>query len=94
MSSITPQRFTVYYSGSVQGVGFRYTACSVARSYDVSGYVHNCPDGRVELVAEGRPDELNAFLRHVRDRLSNHIRDERRDVQAATGEFTGFGIRH
>ena len=94
MSTIPPQRYTVYYAGSVQDVGFRYTACSVARGHDVSGYVRNCPDGKVELVAEGRPDELDAFLRDVRDRLFTHIRDERRDAQAATGEFKGFNIRH
>jgi len=94
MSTNSPQRYTVIYAGRVQGVGFRYTTCSIARGHDVSGYVRNCPDGRVELVAEGRPHELDVFLREVRDRFFNHIRDEQGDVQAATGEFTGFDIRH
>jgi acylphosphatase len=86
-------RSTVYYTGHVQGVGFRYTTHSIARGHEVTGYVRNLPDGRVELVAEGERRETGAFLREVRDRLSNHIRDERRDVGPATGEFNSFEIR-
>jgi acylphosphatase len=87
------QRHTVYFAGHVQGVGFRYTARSIARRYDVAGFVRNLPDGRVELVVEGQPREVDAFLRDVRDRFSNQIRDERSDVRPATGEFDGFDIR-
>ena len=43
----------MYFSGHVQGVGFRYTTRSVASRFAVTGYVRNLPDGRVELVAEG-----------------------------------------
>ncbi len=94
MAASTPQRSTVRYSGHVQGVGFRYTAHSIARGYRVTGYVRNLPDGRVELVAEGEPPETDAFLREVRERFFNHIRDERRDQGPATGEFGGFEIQH
>lgn len=94
MSPTSSKRYTMYFAGRVQGVGFRYNTSSIARRYDVSGYVRNCPDGRVELVAEGTPSELDAFLREVRDRFFNNIRDERQDVQEPTGEFTGFDIRH
>jgi acylphosphatase len=94
MSTTTPQRHTVYYSGHVQGVGFRYTARSIARGYDVTGFVRNLPDGVVELVAEGAAHEVDAFRREVRDRFFNLIRDERCEVQPATGEFTGFEIHH
>jgi acylphosphatase len=87
------QRKSVYYAGRVQGVGFRYTAQAIARRYDVSGYVRNLPDGRVELVVEGERHELAAFLDDVRERMIHHIRDERIDTQPATGEFAGFEIR-
>ncbi len=90
----THQRHTVYYSGHVQGVGFRYTTSSVARGYAVTGYVRNLPDGRVELVVEGSREDLAMMSREIQDRLSSCIRDERRDVQPATGEFTRFEIRH
>jgi acylphosphatase len=94
MKSSTPQRYTVYYTGHVQGVGFRYTTRSIARGYEVAGFVRNLADGRVELVAEGQPQELEAFRREVRDRFFNQIRDERCDVLEATGQFAGFEIRH
>ena len=88
------ERRIVVYSGRVQGVGFRYTTHSIARRHDVTGYVRNLPDGRVELVADGRRQEIESFLREIRDHFSGHIRDERSDVQPATGEFTSFDIRH
>ncbi len=51
----------IFYSGHVQGVGFRYTAKSVATGYEIAGVVRNLPDGRVELVAEGPRAEWNNF---------------------------------
>jgi acylphosphatase len=87
-------RHTVTYTGHVQGVGFRYTTHAIARGYAVAGYVRNLPDGRVELVAEGNRQEIDAYLEAIRDRLANHIRDERSDVGPATGEFSGFEIRY
>jgi acylphosphatase len=88
------ERRTVYYSGHVQGVGFRYAARSAAARFAVGGYVRNLSDGRVEVVAEGEPRELDAFLRAIHDQLGDHIRNEQSDSQAASGEFSGFEIRH
>ena len=42
-----------YFSGRVQGVGFRYQACRIARSLGLAGYVKNLWDGRVELESQG-----------------------------------------
>jgi acylphosphatase len=94
MKSSPRLRMTIHYSGRVQGVGFRYTARSIARRYSVSGYVCNLPDGKVELVVEGERAELDAYLAEVRDYFFNHIRDERCDTQSATGQFSGFEIHH
>jgi len=93
MSFRSPERRTIRFTGRVQGVGFRYTARSVARHYKVSGYVRNMPDGSVELVAEGAPAELDAFLQEIRDQFSGYIRHEQQDTGKATGEFPGFEIR-
>ena len=54
-------RMQIFYSGHVQGVGFRYTAKTVAAGFEVTGTVRNLPDGRVELIAEGAREELEAF---------------------------------
>ncbi len=69
------QRREVHYSGRVQGVGFRYTACRIALQFAVTGYVKNLPDGRVELVVEGRPQEIEAMLQAVRAEMGRYIRD-------------------
>jgi acylphosphatase len=87
------QRKTVYYSGHVQGVGFRYTVRTIARRFDVTGFVRNLSDGRVELVAEGSAAELESFLRLVRSEMGHHIRDEKLDTQPGNREFDGFEIR-
>lgn len=86
-------RSVIYYSGRVQGVGFRYTVKSLVAGYDVTGTVRNLPDGRVELVAEGEKSELTDFHQAVRDSgLGRLIRDERAFWSDATGEFRGFEI--
>jgi acylphosphatase len=94
MADPSHHRRTVYYSGRVQGVGFRYMAQAIARGHDVTGYVQNLPDGRVELVVEGDHGSIEAFLSEIRERMASHIRDERSDQGPATGEYHGFEIRH
>lgn len=83
----------IFYSGHVQGVGFRYTAKTVAAGFDISGTVRNLPDGRVELIAEGARAELEAFQTALRDAgLKHFIRDENVAWSAAQNEFRGFEI--
>ena len=48
-------------SGQVQGVGFRFFAQRVAARHQVTGYVRNLADGRVEAVAEGAPSSVEGF---------------------------------
>jgi len=84
----------VFYEGRVQGVGFRYTARRVAAGFDVSGYVRNLPDGRVELVASGDPDEIDGFLDAMRDsELAGHIDNELAEEIAMPAGLRGFEIR-
>ena len=87
------ERREVYYSGRVQGVGFRYTVRSLAARYDVTGFVRNLGDGRVELVAEGPPTEVTGLLDAVRREMGRYILDEEYATARATGEFGGFAIR-
>jgi len=83
----------ILYSGQVQGVGFRYTAMRAAAGFEVTGSVRNLPDGRVELVAEGRAEELNAFRQAIRDAgLGHFIRDEHVSWSEAQGGLRGFEI--
>jgi acylphosphatase len=48
--------------GEVQGVGFRYFAVEIARNLDLTGWVRNTYDGRVEVVAEGQRPALDQYI--------------------------------
>jgi acylphosphatase len=86
-------RMCIFYSGHVQGVGFRYTTKTVAAGFEVTGTVRNLPDGRVELIAEGTHAELEAFCAAIRDAgLSGLIRDESVTWSDAQNDLHGFEI--
>jgi acylphosphatase len=87
------ERREVHYSGRVQGVGFRYSARSIARLYAVAGYVKNLPDGRVEMVVEGKAEDVSALLRAITTEMGRYIRDVQEMTSPATGQFTGFDVR-
>jgi acylphosphatase len=82
----------VYYSGRVQGVGFRATTAHLARSYAVSGWVRNLPDRRVELFVEGVEAEVLRFLEAVRNRWRGYIQDEVIETKQPTGQTRRFEI--
>jgi acylphosphatase len=85
----------VFYSGNVQGVGFRFTTKQIATGFEVTGWVRNLPDGRVEMrVMALDGEELDQFLEEVavNSSLAGHIRE----VAVADGEpvegVQGFSI--
>jgi acylphosphatase len=82
----------VYYSGRVQGVGFRYTARQLAERFPVAGYVKNLPSGQVELVVEGPPAEVDGFLAAVARRMADVIEKTSIADESPAGA-TGFTIR-
>jgi acylphosphatase len=87
------ERMTVFYSGRVQGVGFRYNTKSVATGFEVTGTVRNLMDGRVELIAEGNRAELEDFCIAIRDSgLAGFIRDENVLWSDAKNDMRGFQI--
>ena len=86
-------RLHACYSGRVQGVGFRYTVKSLVTGFEVTGSIRNLPDGRVELIAEGEKEELEAFQQAIRDSgLGKLISHEQVDWTEARGNFCGFEI--
>ena len=83
----------IFYSGRVQGIGFRITAKSVANGFEVTGTIRNLHDGRVELVAEGAQEELEAFRAAIRDSgLGHFIANEQVSWAEAANQFRGFEI--
>jgi acylphosphatase len=61
------ERRRVVVHGFVQGVGFRFAVERAARSRGVAGWVRNRPDGAVEAVFEGEPEDVEALVDFCRE---------------------------
>jgi len=87
------KRVHVFYSGSVHGVGFRYTAQDIASSLGLAGWVKNLRDGRVEVIAEGKEEDLKEFLGKIsKSSLGRYIKDVDLSWEKPAGEFDSFEI--
>jgi len=84
---------TVFFSGRVQGVGFRYSVMQIAAEFVVSGYVMNLPDGRVKLEVEGVAPEIENFVIAIEERMHGFIRKTERAADRRAPQFSGFSIR-
>jgi acylphosphatase len=87
------QQVHVYYTGRVQGIGFRYTARDIASELGVFGWVKNLPDGRVELTAEAEEAVLKEFLEKINQYFSRDIQDIETKWAHANDKFKDFVIR-
>lgn len=65
----------LFFSGRVQGVGFRFRALNQAQKYTLKGWVKNLPDGRVELLAQGKANDLDGFLANLRQEFEGKLTD-------------------
>lgn len=93
MTETSPrQRREVVYSGHVQGVGFRYTAQRLARGLEVTGFVRNLSDGRVQLVVEGESDEIAGLLEGISQQMGHYIRSVKETSSPPSGAFSDFRI--
>jgi len=89
------ERVHLIISGDVQGVGFRFTAIEVARGLDLTGWVKNCPDGSVEIVAEGPREKLENLITWAKKGPAlAKVEDVKIRWETATGEFSSFEARY
>ena len=89
------KRVHVFYSGRVQGVGFRMTAEETAQTMGIVGWVRNLRGGRVELVAEAEEILLAQFLEAIRSGpMKNFIQDVEISWGNAFDTFNDFEIRY
>jgi acylphosphatase len=89
-------RYTITFTGNVQGVFFRATAHDIATSQfsgRVTGYVRNQPDDSVLCVAEGEQADIDGFVAAVQRAKRANIDGTAIERSAATGEFSSFTIR-
>jgi acylphosphatase len=91
---VNHQRVHLVIEGLVQGVSFRAFASDEALKLGLKGWVKNLPDGRVETIAEGPRDRLEAFVawcQHGPDMA--RVSGVNTDWASATDEFRSFGVR-
>ena len=65
----------IIFTGSVQGVGFRFTAHRMAGRHQLTGYVRNLRDGTVEMLAQGAAEDIDDCVRDIRNCLTGHVRE-------------------
>ena len=85
----------VFFEGRVQGVGFRWTLKNLARGYEVTGWVKNLADGRVEMQVIGETEEVEAFIAAIAEsELKSHIKKVDVSVIPPLVDVRGFDISH
>jgi acylphosphatase len=85
-------RAHLYFSGTVQGVGFRYTTLAFAKALALLGWVRNLSDGRVEAVVEGPREKIEELLSKLKVQFGRCIRDQQIEWTESRGEFGDFSI--
>jgi acylphosphatase len=79
--------------GMVQGVGFRYFAQRLAQQRNLTGWVKNRPDGKVEIVAEGHRGMIEDFIKDLR---TGHPYAKVKEIdthwEPYTAEFSRFDL--
>jgi acylphosphatase len=91
MSGAVRRRVVVH--GRVQGVGFRYTVRSLARTRQVAGWVRNRPDGAVEAVFEGQPEAVDSMVRACEEGPRGAFVEHAEVSEEEPEGLTGFEVR-
>lgn len=81
-----------FFTGHVQGVGFRYQVVTIAKGFELTGYVKNLNDGRVELLAEGDEAEVLDFLEAIESELDVFIKTIEKETGSRPRQQVNFSI--
>ncbi len=86
-------RAVLFFSGKVQGVGFRFATNEIAKKFAVKGTVENCDDGRVKVIVEAESNEIDHFVEAIKTSMAGKIRQVERFESVASFEFENFSVR-
>jgi len=82
----------IIFTGRVQGVGFRFTTLDLANRYRLTGFVRNCADDTVELVAQGQLEQIHDLLRDIQDKYKDYITETKINEIPFSSQFKDFKI--
>jgi len=82
----------ILYSGTVQGVGFRYTVQRYALNLKLKGIVKNLADGNVEIYVEGTEGKIIQLCAHIDKRYAGYVRDKKVIFKPPEKKFKHFTI--
>jgi acylphosphatase len=88
------KRIHVYISGRVQGVFFRAETQRTAKGFNLTGWVRNVPDGRVEALFEGDDTNVDKMLAwcHIGPPTAK-VTEVLTEEEPCSGEFRDFSIK-
>ena len=84
----------ILYSGTVQGVGFRFMVQRYAFSLDLKGWVKNLPNGSVEILINGPKEGVEKLCEMVEEYFGKHIRNKNILITSPDVEFKDFQIAY
>ena len=88
-------QLTALVSGTVQGVAYRVYVQDAASELGLVGYVKNLADGRVEILAQGLPDDLKALVEYLHEgSLRSRVESVAVEWQSARTRYDDFSILH
>lgn len=89
------KRVHVYISGRVQGVFFRAETTHTARAFNLTGWVRNMSDGRVEALFEGKKGDIDKMVEWCRiGPPAARVEKVMYVEEIYTGEFTDFSVKY
>lgn len=89
------KKVLVHISGRVQGVGYRYFVLQLARNLNLTGYVRNLRDGRVEVAAEGEEEVLKSLLVELQQGPPGAaVSQMETKWTETTGDFAAFEVKY
>lgn len=88
------KRLHLLISGDVTGVGFRHGTLFIARELELTGWVRNTQDYKVEIVAEGEREKVKRLISWAKTGPPlAQVTDVNVEWEKATGKFTSFEIK-
>ncbi|MBN1975537.1 MAG: acylphosphatase [Sedimentisphaerales bacterium] len=84
----------IIFTGRVQGVGFRYSAQRTASSHQLTGWVRNLPDGSVEMLVQGTPEDVDNCINDIQQSFSGFVRETKISELPCNPRYTRFNITY